>query len=701
MPSATEPGGTTGGRRWRDALKAAVRFSVLLDLVVIVGVAILFARPILNFDKALIPSAFDDWEAATSSLFLVRDSILHHAEFPLWNPFFRTGNPYLGDPNANLLNPLASVPSLVMGVFNGSKVSAALSIAVAGLAMYVLAWVAGVSRPFRIWAGLALAMSGGIAARILAGHFNFVVSLPLVPLVFALELQALRKRGVAYPMLAGIANALLFFSGEVYYAVYAAPGLILTFLLVLVAEGWHKGDWSLRRGGPVLLRGVAVAGWTFGFAAVQLLPYLESRSALSLPSYDLSGSQTLLASVGDFFQADREQLIASLPGPWSWWEYYSYVGYVPLIGAPLALLALWRPERRFVVIWAASLFGLYLAWAAGSHSFVKIVYEIVPSLHHFRVPSRALGFAAPFFILLAALGFEEVLAWARRQRLSWRLLRPGQRLKSYLAIAGPIGVLALLAVCSYGLRDAFDVNQKLLESRPRVKDRSLEAQVLRSRDSSVFYVYDPTQGLGMSPEFYEAGIKRLDAFWPYSFNRILPKAEPGAVAPSITVSAKYTTGAPGGSAQPIYSASRIGLNVATDSPYYAATLRSADPPIDASYAWRSKTHEATARVVSANVIEVAADPPGGDDRLLVLESFFPGWRLEVDGHRTGGPDNYGGFLSTAALKGEHTYTFVYDPRSFRYGAAVTVGTMLGGGLLLLSRFASRLRRRHSQPTAPA
>jgi uncharacterized membrane protein YfhO len=97
-------------------------------------------------------------------------------------------------------------------------------------------------------------------------------------------------------------------------------------------------------------------------------------------------------------------------------------------------------------------------------------------------------------------------------------------------------------------------------------------------------------------------------------------------------------------------------------------------------------------VVSANVIEVKANPPASDDRLLVLESFHPGWCLEIDGKRAGAPENYGGFLSTQALTGEHTYRFVFDPRSFRFGAAITVGTILGAVLLLLSRFASGWNR---------
>jgi hypothetical protein len=131
----------------------------------------------------------------------------------------------------------------------------------------------------------------------------------------------------------------------------------------------------------------------------------------------------------------------------------------------------------------------------------------------------------------------------------------------------------------------------------------------------------------------------------------------------------------------------------TQSPYYAATYSSTDPPLDSSYPWRAKTQEARARIVSANVIEVVALAPAAHDRLLVLESFYPGWRLEIDGRRAGEPDNYAGFLSTEALPGEHTYTFVFDPASVRYGAAITMGTVLGAVLLLTWRGGRRLGQR--------
>ena len=83
----------------------------------------------------------------------------------------------------------------------------------------------------------------------------------------------------------------------------------------------------------------------------------------------------------------------------------------------------------------------------------------------------------------------------------------------------------------------------------------------------------------------------------------------------------------------------------------------------------------------------------------MLESYHSGWRLEVDGERAGKPESYGGFLSAEAQAGAHTYTFVYDPASFRIGAAITIGTIIGAVLLLASQTVGPWLRRRVLNTA--
>lgn len=680
--------------------KTVLRVSILLDLAIIIGVALVYAWPILNFDEAHIPSATSDWEALSAPMTLARRSILEHFEFPLWNPYFGTGIPFMGEPRTYLLNPLASVPALVLGTLNGSKVTGALSVIGAGLGMYYLAAVLGISRPFRVWSALMMAMSGSLAARIWAGHFSFVIGFPFVPFAFAFALQALRQPGVIYPMLAGVANSLLFFSGHFHYTVFAMPGLIVTFVFVFIEQGWRDGRWSLTSSAPVLVRGLVVAGWTLGFSAIQLLPQWESGGRIWSPAYDLSESQTLFASALNFFTADRDYLNLPLLGrdQGRWWEYYNYVGFLPLIGLALVVVALRRPAYRSPILWAATLFGLYLAWAAAAHTFWKPIYDWFPMMTHLRLPTRTLAFALPFLIILAALGLSNVTNWLTSQ-YRWRLPWPPRWNQQPMPF-GLLAAIVLMALCFYSLRHVFQTNQALLAGSPRRQDRATIVQWLRERDDSVFYLAEPDVQEGVPHEFFELGIKRLDAWWVYAFVPSLPPPEPGQQPVSITLTPKYLIPQPWEQVPAdgtlIFAIDGRPIYHRTESPYYAATFSSRDPPVDPSYAWRVKTQQASARIVSANVIEVVARTPAGHDRLLMLESFYPGWRLEVDGRRVAGPDNYGGFLSTEALPGEHTYTFVFDPQSFRYGAAITIGTVLGAILLLSWRAAGRLRERRQR-----
>ena len=685
---------TVGRMQWQAALRIAARFGIFLDIAVIVGVIIIFARPVLNFDESHIPSSDPDWEGQTSTMQLDTQSILDHAEFPLWDPYFHTGVPYAAEPKTRVLNPIATVPSLIWGALNGSKVAVVLSMVSAGLAMYYLAAVSGLSRAWRVWCGLLMAMSGAFVGRVYIGHFILLAGLPYVPLVFAFGLQALRRGGVVYPMLAGLASALLFVSGQYYYTIYAIPGLFLTFVIVLATEGWTSGGWSPARGAAVVGRGLAAFGWTLGFSAIRLLPQLESRGDFMGRTWDLRGAQTILASAENLFIPNVDYLSAHLlERAQGWWEYYYYVGIVPLVGLALVVAALQKPSHRFAIAWCAALFGLYLAWAAASHTFIQWFYDVASFLYRFRVPTRTLAFATPFLLLLAAFGLQHLTDWLAGQK-HWRLPGRLQLARSPLHVAlGPILAVALIAVSFYGLRDVFDTNRSLLGGANRFFDSTSTAQWLRERDSSVFYVSEADLYQSVPVEFYELGIKRLDAHWEYAYNP--PKPSSTSVPQSITVTPKYVIGDTGVgplSAKLVGSVEGKQVYELPGSPYYASTLKSSDPPTNASYPWHEKTHEAGARVVSANVIEVKANPPASDDRLLVLESFHPGWCLEIDGKRAGAPENYGGFLSTQALTGEHTYRFVFDPRSFRYGASVTIGTILGAMLLLLTRIPARLRR---------
>ena len=108
------------------------RWLVPVELAAIAWVVAAFARPLLNFSNDLIPHGTEH-EATAGLIAVAQSSIRDFREFPLWNPFFQTGVPYIGDPTSHFYNPIASVPGIIFGPLNGPKLSIVLSFLLAGV----------------------------------------------------------------------------------------------------------------------------------------------------------------------------------------------------------------------------------------------------------------------------------------------------------------------------------------------------------------------------------------------------------------------------------------------------------------------------------------------------------------------------------------------------------------------------------------
>ena len=70
--------------------------------------------------------------------------------------------------------------------------------------------------------------------------------------------------------------------------------------------------------------------------------------------------------------------------------------------------------------------------------------------------------------------------------------------------------------------------------------------------------------------------------------------------------------------------------------------------------------------------EIEAHGPG---RLVVSESFYPGWRVKVDGHKATVEPFEDVFLSVLLPAGKHTVSFNYKPLSFCLGLFLTIVTI--------------------------
>ncbi|MBS0278129.1 MAG: hypothetical protein JSR81_10935 [Proteobacteria bacterium] len=84
-------------------------------------------------------------------------------------------------------------------------------------------------------------------------------------------------------------------------------------------------------------------------------------------------------------------------------------------------------------------------------------------------------------------------------------------------------------------------------------------------------------------------------------------------------------------------------------------------------------------------VTIAADM-GCRGMVILADSYFPGWRLTVDGQPSPMFEAYGALRGIVVERGAHTVDMIYRPRSILWGAALSgLGLMLTLGLVLVSR----------------
>ena len=124
----------------------------------------------------------------------------------------------------------------------------------------------------RIWSSLLYMLSGAIPAHLTAGQFQLSLSLCWLPWsVFGL-IWALSSRRPLAVTIAALAQALFFFSGNLYYQTFAGFCLLIIGIVFVV-------DWQRLRLRPIHFRRFALVGaLSLGLIAIQLMPMLASAS---------------------------------------------------------------------------------------------------------------------------------------------------------------------------------------------------------------------------------------------------------------------------------------------------------------------------------------------------------------------------------------------------------------------------------------
>ncbi|MEO8608318.1 MAG: hypothetical protein ABI690_10570 [Chloroflexota bacterium] len=366
-------------------------------------------------------------ERLAGVLMPVKIGLEHYGHIPMWNPYMGNGEPVINDAFSYLFNPFHSLPVLLANSFaEGTKIATYIALLIAGYAMWTLAYMLGIGAVGRIATGALYLMNGAIAGKFYVGHFQLALSLAWPPLVLAALWWTLRGKNRLAPVSFGVAFALLFFTGNIYYVLHTllCAAIIVVFHLIERRQDISKKI-SFRRRFNFRwdrLRRVAIAGlFAFGLAALQFFPVWLTRDYVDHDiqsfnddgtlegNYDLAEAARYLVSNLDAVRQDTsrnaDQAIA---------VDYTYIGPMVfvLMGVALIVILIRRKisttvqSPKMVIIIALILASVMMIWGAGQASILQYLYAHITLLREFRFLGRAHAIAALWWIVLAGLALD-------------------------------------------------------------------------------------------------------------------------------------------------------------------------------------------------------------------------------------------------------------------------------------------------------
>jgi hypothetical protein len=404
---------------FRIELGVAALFLLALTLVALGPVLFGGADRVLSNEDADLAMQFVHWRAFGFGE-------MRAGHLPLWNPHVFCGAPFFGGFQSALLYP-PNWLYVVLPLARAINIGIALHVFLAGFFMYLWARERSLRPPACALAGVLFMFSGPYFAHISGGHLPNLCAMAWGPLIFLAIDRWLERRNAGAVLLGGGAVALQILAGHPQYVFYTgiAAGLYCLLALPFTAKPWHAAA------GLALIPLVAAA-----LGAVQLLEgfhaageSLRSRGVgfafASLFSFPPENFLTWIAP--GFFGGVAENSY------WSAWTFcetslffgvtglvFAIYGGFRIVGRPARLPGMapcpgnraGRPTIRNHggLHLLGVVFVLFLL-ALGAHTpLFYWLYRHVPGFNKFRGLAKFIYPAVLFLVMLAAIGFDALLA---------------------------------------------------------------------------------------------------------------------------------------------------------------------------------------------------------------------------------------------------------------------------------------------------
>jgi hypothetical protein len=343
-------------------------------------------------------------------------------ESSTWTSRIEGGTPLAVDPLSLVLFAWLP-PAVALGWF------VAFLLAVASLGTYALARHLGVTLAGAFLAGLAYAWSGFIVCQL--RHLTIIGTVAFVPLaVLCIEKAATGRApnaasAAALPWheralwLVGFAGIyglqiLYGFLQSTYYASLLYGGLVLARAAWLIRFSGRESPVATRFRPVIVLAGLCAAAVALAivigaselFALGEVAAISDRRSGASFEwatqwSYWPRSALTFLSP---YVNGDISN--GTYVGPSIFWEDYAYVGLATVVLALFAIATSWR--RFGVSFWLASTVLAFVIVLGPNTPVYRVLFELVPGMGQFRLPTRMLFVVVLGLALLGGIGLTEL-----------------------------------------------------------------------------------------------------------------------------------------------------------------------------------------------------------------------------------------------------------------------------------------------------
>ena len=640
------------------------------------------------------PSATDFLITHLSIARQVHNVLFEYGQIPLWNIFQFSGQPLTADP----LSGFGYLPNWLAFLFPYAvtfNLLCLLHLIWSGWGMLTLLENYKLKPATCMFAAVAWIGAPKLIAYIGSGQISTVFALAWVPWLLIAVFNLSDGWRWENGLLTGAILAIIILS-DIRWGFYASilGGL---YALSLIRLRSHQAFHILR---SIVVWIITSATLTLGLT-LPLLRFMQYTRRAKISLADM-----------DFLSIEPRMLIALLaPQVGINYEQIIYLGIVPLI---LAFLG-WRKKTLFWVM-TVLICGLL---SMGGHTFLfPIVARHLPIISWLRVPSRLWFFVTLAMCVLSAFGLDRLInnlisANLRRafpiiaviggafalmftvgmtflsEKLPTGIIRMGILipitfgLLTWLICKPKKKVRLLPLVFILAMVDLVWVNTYGLTSIPQ-PEPTYTVKWLQTNTTSTERVYSPSYSLPMPNILQQAnGVNPMHLEKYADYIAMASNISSGGYSvslPDIYIDANTPPDTRKNAQSP--DTTLLGaLNVryiASAFPLYAEDLELVFrygndylyENIDFQERVIYRNGEADIEYWSPNKISVSANGSGGE--IVLSEINYPGWQVQIDGQAAEIKDHQGIFRSVVISPGEHEIEFVYVPKLFYMGVAISL-----------------------------